>query len=110
MTNAWMILIAEALAVYLLVLGAHALRGRYGLSFFYALMGGLTAIMSWVTDAGVSVQVGPVTFMVGSTVFYTALLLGVFVVYVFDGPRATRVAIATRSEERRGGKECRSRW
>jgi uncharacterized PurR-regulated membrane protein YhhQ (DUF165 family) len=33
--------------------------------------------------------------MVGSTVFYTALLLGVFVVYVFDGPRATRVAIST---------------
>lgn len=33
--------------------------------------------------------------MVGSTVFYTALLLGVFVVYVFDGPRATRIAIST---------------
>ena len=33
--------------------------------------------------------------MVGSTVFYTSLLLGVFVVYVFDGPRATRIAIST---------------
>ncbi|MEW6221609.1 MAG: hypothetical protein AB1634_19045, partial [Thermodesulfobacteriota bacterium] len=36
-----------------------------------------------------------ITFVVGSTVFYTSLLLGVFVVYVFDGPRATRIAIST---------------
>ena len=91
----WLILIGEALTVYLLVLGTHALRGRYGLAFFYALMGGITAVMSWVTDAGVSVRVGDLTFMVGSTVFYTSLLLGVFVVYVFDGPRATRIAIST---------------
>lgn len=95
MSKELLLLIIEALAVYMLVLGAHSLRGRYGLAFFYALMGGITAIMSWVTDAGVCVRVGPITFMVGSTVFYTALMLGVFVVYVFDGPRATRVAIST---------------
>ncbi|MCD4701177.1 MAG: VUT family protein, partial [Candidatus Aegiribacteria sp.] len=56
-------------------------------------IGGLTAIMSWVTDAGVVVQIAGITFMVGSTVFYTSLLLGVFVVYVFDGPRAARTVI-----------------
>ncbi len=31
----------------------------------------------------------------GSTVFYTTLLLGVFVVYILDGPRATRITILT---------------
>jgi len=51
--------------------------------------------MSWVTDAGLKIQVAGITFFVGSTVFYTSLLLGVFVVYVFDGPRATRIAIST---------------
>ncbi|MCB2185490.1 MAG: GGDEF domain-containing protein [Deltaproteobacteria bacterium] len=89
------ILLAEAFVVYFLVLGAHALRHRFGLAPYYALMGGLTAIMSWVTDAGVSVQAAGVTFLVGSTVFYTAIQLGVFVVYVFDGPPATRIAIYT---------------
>ena len=89
------ILIIEAVSVYCLVLGAHALRHRFGLAFFYALIGGVTAVMSWVTDSGVTVAIGEVTFMVGSTVFYTALLLSVFVVYVFDGPRATRIAIFT---------------
>ena len=95
MNNDVVILIAEAMTVYFLVLWAHSLRHRFGPVHFYALIGGITAIMSWVTDAGVSVQVAGITFMVGSTVFYTSLLLGVFVVYVFDGPRATRIAIST---------------
>ncbi|MFZ5587898.1 MAG: diguanylate cyclase [Thermodesulfobacteriota bacterium] len=90
-----LLLICEAVAVYLLVLLAHSLRHRFGLAHFYALIGGVTAIMSWITDAGVKVQVAGITFMVGSTVFYTAILLAVFVVYVFDGVRATRIAIST---------------
>ncbi|MFH1035273.1 MAG: diguanylate cyclase [Pseudomonadota bacterium] len=89
------ILIIEALVVYVLVLAAHALRHRFGLAHFYALIGGITAVMSWITDAGVQVRVGGLAFMVGSTVFYTALLLAVFVVYAFDGVRATRIAIST---------------
>ena len=88
-------MLAEAVVVYGLVLGAHSLRHLVGLAHYYALIGGVTAIMSWVTDAGLLVQVGGTTFLVGSTVFYTSLLLAVFVVYVFDGPRATRVTIST---------------
>ncbi len=95
MDRGMLILAAEALAVYGLVLGVHSLRRRVGLGPFYALLGGLTAVMSWVTDAGLAVEVGDLTFMVGSTVFYTSLLLGVFVVYVFDGPAPTRTAILT---------------
>ena len=90
-----MILTAEAMLVYFLVLWAHSLRHRFGPAHFYALIGAITAIMSWVTDAGVKIQIGQITFVVGSTVFYTSLLLGVFVVYVFDGPRSTRIAIST---------------
>ncbi len=96
MTSELLILITEAIAVYFLVLWAHSLRSKLGLAHFYALIGSLTAVMVWVTDAGVKVEIpGVASFMVGSTVFFTALLLGVFVVYVFDGPRATRIAIST---------------
>jgi len=94
MGNEVIILISEAMVVYFLVLWTHSLRHRFGLVHFYALIGGLTAIMSWVTDAGVVIQVAGITFMVGSTVFYTSLLLAVFVVYVFDGPGATRIVIS----------------
>lgn len=95
MNNELIILISEAIAVYFLVLFAHSLRNRLGLAHFYALIGSVTAIMVWTTDAGVTVSIPGVSFMVGSTAFFTALLLGVFVVYVFDGPRATRIAIST---------------
>jgi len=90
-----LILIGEALTVYFLVLWAHSLRHRFGPVHFYALIGGLTAVMSWVTDAGMKVEAMGITFYVGSTVFYTSLLLGVFVIYVFDGPRVTRIMIST---------------
>jgi hypothetical protein len=89
------ILIFEAIVVYLLVLGAHSLRHRLGLMPFCALIGAVTAIMSWVTDAGLRVAVGAVTFNVGSTVFYTAILLAIFVIYVFDGPLKTRILTST---------------
>ncbi len=95
MGNEVLILIIEAMVVYFLVLSAHSLRHRFGPVHFYALIGGITAIMSWVTDAGLAIEVAGITFIIGSTVFYTSLLLGVFVVYVFDGPRATRIAIST---------------
>lgn len=95
MDSELLILISEAIAAYFLVLLAHSLRGKLGLAHFYALIGSLTAVMVWTTDAGVKVELPGVSLMVGSTVFYTALLLGVFVVYVFDGPRATRIAIST---------------
>ncbi len=95
MNSELLILICEAIAVYFLVLFAHSLRSRLGLAHFYAVIGSLTAVMVWTTDAGVKVNLLGMTLMVGSTVFYTALLLGVFVVYVFDGPRATRIAIST---------------
>lgn len=95
MGNEVIILIFEAMVVYFLVLWTHSLRHRFGLVHFYALIGGLTAIMSWVTDAGLVIQAAGITFMIGSTVFYTSLLLGVFVVYVFDGPKAARIAIFT---------------
>lgn len=95
MTNQVVILIVESMIVYFLVLSAHSLRHRFGPVHFYALIGGITAIMSWVTDAGIAIRLGGITFVIGSTVFYTSLLLGVFVVYVFDGPHATRIAIST---------------
>jgi len=56
MNHQILILIVEALTVYAAILCAHSLRHRFGPVHFYALMGGITAIMSWVTDAGMRFQ------------------------------------------------------
>jgi hypothetical protein len=90
-----LLLALQLLGASLLIFAAHTLRRRIGLGLFYALLGALTAVMSWVTDASLAVHLGGITFVIGSTAFYTSLLLGVFVVYVFDGPRLTRFAILT---------------
>ncbi len=90
-----LILATQAFLAYFLVLWTHSLRKRFGLTFLYALLGGLTVIMSLVTDAGAAIEIFGITFMIGSTVFYTSLLLGVFVLYIFDGPVVARVAIFT---------------
>jgi len=90
-----LILIAMAMCLYFMVLWAHSLRFRFGLGHFYATIGAITAVMSWVTDIGLKTEVSGITFYVGSTVFYTSLLLSVFVIYVFNGPRNMRIAIST---------------
>jgi uncharacterized PurR-regulated membrane protein YhhQ (DUF165 family) len=95
MNHELLILIAGAIAAYFLVLFAHSLRHRYGLAHFHALIGCLTALIVWITDAGTKVEVFGMSLMLGSTVFFTALLLGAFVVYVFDGPHATRIVIVS---------------
>lgn len=95
MSIEFVVVLIEAIVAYLLVLGAHRLRHRYGLACFYALIGSLTALMVWVTDTGTAVEFMGMSLMVGSTVFYTSLMLGAFVVYVFDGPRILKMVIFT---------------
>jgi len=90
-----LLLIAETLVIYGLILWAHAVRHKVGLTHFYVLIGALAALTFWLNDAGVAVDVDGMTFTIGSTVFHTALLLAVFVIYVFEGPRSTRITIAT---------------
>jgi hypothetical protein len=89
------ILIVQLVLLHCLVLAAHALRHRIGRLPFFVLIGGLTAITTWATDAGVAIHIGGLSFLVGSAVCYTSALLGVFVVYVIDGSRATRILIAS---------------
>lgn len=40
MIKASILIFLQAMAMYLLVLGAHSLRRRYGQTYFYALLGG----------------------------------------------------------------------
>lgn len=87
------LLLTGTIIIFLMVLLSHGLRHRYGLSLFYATLGGLTAIMAWTTDAGLALEINGIRFVIGSTIFYTSLMLGVFVIYVFEGPAATRIAI-----------------
>ncbi|MCP4642146.1 MAG: SpoIIE family protein phosphatase [bacterium] len=94
MTSGVGYLVCEALLAYAVVLGVHTLRHRWSLAPTYAALGTYTALMVWTTDTGIHVEAGGFTILVGSGVFFVAVLLGVFVLYVFDGPRSARIGIA----------------
>jgi diguanylate cyclase (GGDEF)-like protein len=83
-------LIGLSIAAYFLVLGSHALRRRLGLAPFHAVLGAFSVVVSIVTDTGMVIQAGGASFLVGSVVFFTAILLGAFALYICDGPKAMR--------------------
>lgn len=86
-------LLLETLTALALVLTAHGLRKRFGPGPLYGLLGLFAALMVFSTDTAAAVQWGPFHFLVGSTVFFPALLAGVFLLYVFDGPASARAGI-----------------
>ena len=51
MNNDLLILILEAMVAYFLVLWSHSMRHRFGLAHFYALIGGITAVMTRATGS-----------------------------------------------------------
>ena len=93
MTLGLLLLCVEALLVYATVFTLHTLRRRYTLIPYYAVLGGLAAALRWTADAGIAYSLGPFTFQLGSVVFFTAMLFGIFLLYVFDGVKATQLGI-----------------
>src|SRR5258708_35437545 len=83
MKSELLVLIAEAIGVYFLVLWAHSLRQRAGLAHFYALIGSLTAGLSRVTSSGDYCVLPHFHLMHCYTGFSTPLVLWVFIFYIF---------------------------
>ncbi len=89
------LLLSEALVLHFIVFVVHGMRDRFTFGPFYGLLGLITASMWWVSTAGASVEMFGITFIVGGVVFYNSLLIAVFIIYLFDGPAAARIAILT---------------
>jgi two-component system sensor histidine kinase/response regulator len=76
------------------VLGAHALRSSYSLAPIYVCLGFVSSTMMWLVTVDARIEFYNLTVLWGST-FFASLLVGVFVLYVFDGTQAARLAILT---------------
>lgn len=93
-SNYQLLLIFDAVFLYLIVFSVHFLRDKITLGPFYGLLGLITAVM-WIGPAGSSmIEVFGLNLIVGGVVFYNSLTIGIFIIYLFDGPAATRIAIA----------------
>ncbi len=86
--------IAGASLICAVVLGAHALRSAYSLAPIYVCLGFVASTMMWLVTVGARIEFYNLTALWGST-FFGAMLIGVFVLYVFDGTQAARLALMT---------------
>lgn len=87
------LLIFEMLLIYFAVFYTHAVRKRYSFAPMYALLGGLTVGMWWFSDAAFKLKIGTFLFDISSVTFFTGLLIGVLLLYIFDGSGHARTAI-----------------
>ncbi|HVT10527.1 MAG TPA: ATP-binding protein [Polyangia bacterium] len=85
-------LLLEALIVFAVVLGTHAARRRTSLVFSFAVLA-FMRVGSWIATHDAMVSIGRLELNIGSNVFFTATLLGVFLLYVADGRFAGRAAV-----------------
>lgn len=80
----------QSVFVYLIIFTFHALRRRITIAPLYVLLGGIGWIMYWITDAGVRITLFGTPVLVGSTVYFSAIIITVFIIYLFDEPEVTR--------------------
>jgi len=92
MNSATVYLGLEAAVAFSIVIVVHALRRKTSLVYSYAVLA-FMRLASWAASPASLVSVGPFSLSVGSNVFFSAVLLGVFLLYVADGRRAGRVAV-----------------
>lgn len=80
----------HSVAIYMLVFSLHALRRRITIAPLYVLLGGLGWVMWWITDAAVRISLFGTPVLIGSTIYFTAIIVTVFIIYLFDEPEVTR--------------------
>ncbi len=94
MSETTILFLSQAIVLYVLLYVTHALRRRITIAPLYVLLGALTWIMWWVTDAGVRIELLGQFILVGSTLYFSAIIVTIFVIYLFDEPQTTRRSIA----------------
>lgn len=71
----------------------HRLRSKFTLIPLYCFIAVLTLLTHNLADLGFAVVAGDWYFLISSFSFFTTLMLGVLFLYLFEGPRATRLSL-----------------
>ncbi len=68
-------------------------KNRFTLVPIYSFIAVSTFLTHNLTDLGYQLVFGQWHFLIGSITFFTTLMLSVLTLYLFEGPRATRIAL-----------------
>lgn len=90
MSSGILILSLLSVGFWILVFTLHRLRFKLTLVPLYGLIAALVAYTHILSSFGASVTQGNLFFLVSSTAYFTSLLLGILLIYLFDGVEAAR--------------------
>lgn len=86
-------LCTQTILLWLLVIWLHRKKGTITLIPLYVFIGASALLTHNLSDMGFSVTFSGQYFFISSFSFFTALMLGVLFIYLFEGVRATRLAL-----------------
>lgn len=95
MNMSFLYLCLQTIALWAIVILLHRQRNKYTLIPLYSFIAVLTLFTHHLSDLGFAVTVNNIYFLISSFSFFTSLMLGILFIYLFEGPRATRLALMT---------------
>lgn len=86
------ILAAHTILFWFILLYLHKKRDKITLIPFYAVLSALTILTHVLSTSGAHVTFMNTFFLISSTAYFTPLLMGIYILYIIDGPAAARKA------------------
>ncbi len=85
----------QTLILWSIVIFLHRKKNRFTLIPLYAYIAILTLLTHNLSDLNFAVILNQWYLLISSFSFFTSLMLGILFLYLFEGPRATRLALLT---------------
>jgi len=89
----FLLLLAHTLLFWFSILFLHKRRHQLTLMPFYGVLAALTVLTHVLSTAGSHVIVFNTFFLISSTAYFTSLMMGIYILYIIDGPAAARKAL-----------------
>ncbi len=89
------ILALQTLVLWFLVVALYKAKDRYTLIPLYSFLAISTLLTHNLTDLRFSIVSGEFFFLIGSVSFFTTIMFATLFLYLFEGPRAGRLALWT---------------
>ena len=87
------ILAVQTILFWLIVVILYRLKSKFTLIPLYAYLAILTLLTHNLSDLGFSIVAGDLFFLISSVSFFTTLMFTTLFLYLFEGPRAGRLAL-----------------
>lgn len=95
MTLSFIYLCLQTLFLWLIVILLYKNKNRLTLLPFYSFIAVLTLLTHNLSDLGFAITFNNWFFLISSFSYFTSVMLGVLLIYLFEGPRAARILFST---------------